>query len=138
MEASLKILFRTKDLSQVKSYLCQQWTKLLTGQVNVSDFIIAKEVRLGTYKNPPVGAQLVLKEMEKDPQITAEYAERIPYVVVYMGPQHRLKDAIVSPHELVNDSSLKLHGTYYIEKQIIPAISRLFQLVGVGKDYIKT
>ena len=49
MEASLRLLFEQRDLSAVKSYLQRQWIKVIQGRVNLSDFIFAKEVRLGSY-----------------------------------------------------------------------------------------
>lgn len=48
-EVCLKMLFRAQDLSAIKEFCRQEWTKILQGRVSVQDFIIAKEVRLGTY-----------------------------------------------------------------------------------------
>lgn len=45
LEKSIKILFETKDVSKVKSYVCRQFTKILSGKANVQDFIFAKEFR---------------------------------------------------------------------------------------------
>lgn len=45
-----RILFRTQDLSQVKDYCCDSWSKLLDNKVSIQDFIFAKEVRMGTYR----------------------------------------------------------------------------------------
>lgn len=45
-----RILFRTKDLSEVKDYCCRSWTKLLENRAPVHDFIFAKEVKMGTYR----------------------------------------------------------------------------------------
>jgi DNA polymerase zeta len=78
----------------------------------------------------PAGAILSKKKMENDARSRPNYGERVPYVVVYKGPKHRLIDAVVSPEELVNDHSLRIHGTYYITKQIIPPLARIFNLVG--------
>nr|KAJ3418660.1 DNA polymerase zeta [Polyrhizophydium stewartii] len=50
VEESLSILFRTKDLSQVKTYLYGKWTDILAGRILLKDFIIAKEVKLGKYR----------------------------------------------------------------------------------------
>lgn len=72
----------------------------------------------------------------------ALYGERVPFVVVYGGPKSRLCDLVVPPQALIRslgqyskeaDSQapkLRLHGLYYIDKQIIPALERVFQLVG--------
>lgn len=48
-DLSCRMLFRHQDLSQIKDFCRQEWTKILTGRVSVQDFIIAKEVRLGSY-----------------------------------------------------------------------------------------
>ena len=45
-----RLLFRTKDLSQVKHYCRSFWTRMLEEKVSPQDFIFAKEVRLGTYR----------------------------------------------------------------------------------------
>lgn len=45
-----RILFRSQNLSEVKDFCQRQWTRLQLGKVSIQDFIIAKEVRLGTYK----------------------------------------------------------------------------------------
>lgn len=44
LEKVLRLLFTTKDLSQVKGYLYRQWTRILTDRAAVGDFIFAKEV----------------------------------------------------------------------------------------------
>lgn len=45
-----RILFREQDLSRVKEYCCDSWSKLLDSKVSIQDFIFAKEVRMGTYR----------------------------------------------------------------------------------------
>ncbi|KAJ3294860.1 DNA polymerase zeta [Borealophlyctis nickersoniae] len=137
LEQCLKILFRTQDLSAVKEYLQRQWTKILSGRVSIQDFIVAKEVKLGTYSDngpKPAHAAVGMKRMAEDPRAEPQYGERVPYVVVHGGPGHRLVDAVFPPEELLNNRTLRLHGTYYIQKQIIPAISRVFSLIGADVE----
>ncbi|KNC96642.1 DNA polymerase (pol2) [Spizellomyces punctatus DAOM BR117] len=137
MEQCLKILFRTQDLSRVKEHLYRQWTKILSGRVSIQDFIIAKEVKLGTYSArgpPPPGALISTKKMAVDGRSEPQYGERVPYVVVHGGPGYRLIDSVVPPEELLNSRTLQLHGTYYITRQIIPALSRVFALVGADVE----
>ena len=42
------MLFRSQDLSQIKEFCRQEWTKILQGRVSIQDFVVAKEVRLGS------------------------------------------------------------------------------------------
>lgn len=50
LKSALEILFSSQDISEVKAYCQRQWRKIYEGKVSIQDFIIAKEVRLGTYK----------------------------------------------------------------------------------------
>lgn len=47
-EKALRILFKTKDVSQVKSYLIDQWTKICIGldKLPLREFIFSKEVSI--------------------------------------------------------------------------------------------
>jgi len=47
-EVVLRILFRTKELLQVKSYCQKEWTGVAMGGLSVEDFCIVGAVRLGT------------------------------------------------------------------------------------------
>jgi DNA polymerase elongation subunit (family B) len=90
-------------MSRVKEYLYEQWTKILSNRVSIQDFIIAKEVRMGTYRSLPHGAQVALAQMAKDPRSEPQYGERVPYVVVNQGPNARLKDRVTKPEVLLYD-----------------------------------
>ncbi|KAJ3341524.1 DNA polymerase zeta [Gonapodya sp. JEL0774] len=136
LEQCLKILFRTQDISMVKTFVVRQFSKIITGKVSIQDFIIAKEVRLGTYSDkgiPPPGVIVAKKKMEFDKRAEPQYGERVPFVVVNGGPDSRLYENVVSPEELLKSRSLRLNAHYYITKQIIPALARTFSLMGVGK-----
>lgn len=135
LEKSIRIMFETQDISLVKQYSQRQWTKIMKGRVNIQDFIFAKEVKLGTYsaKGPLPPAALVAKQaMQQDPRSEPLYRQRVPYVVVYGNPRARLIDLVVDPLFYMKQSpNLQLNATYYITKQIIPAMDRIFSLIGV-------
>jgi DNA polymerase zeta len=134
-EKALKILFRTSDLSLVKSYFQKQCTKILHGAISIQDFCFAKEVRLGTYSDkglPPAGALISTRKMLEDPRLEPQYGERVPYVVVSGAPGSRLIDRCVAPETLLKDGSLTLDAEYYITKNLIPPLERIFNLVGAN------
>lgn len=134
-EKALKILFRTADLSQVKSYFQKQCAKIMQGNISIQDFCFAREVRLGTYSErglPPAGALISTKKMLEDPRLEPQYGERIPYVVITGAPGSRLIDRCVAPETLLNDAQLDLDAEYYITKNIIPPLERIFNLVGAN------
>lgn len=134
-ENALKILFRTSDLSQVKSFFQAQCTKIMRGKVSIQDFCFAREVRLGKYSEkgpPPPGALISARRMLEDPRLEPQYGERVPYVVITGGPGARLIDRCVAPDVLLNDAQQELDAEYYISKNIIPPLERIFNLVGAN------
>ncbi|KAK4595861.1 hypothetical protein RGQ29_014087 [Quercus rubra] len=136
LENSLRLFFEHQNISELKAYLQRQWTRILSGRVSLQDFVFAKEVRLGTYctrssSSLPPAAIVATKAMRADPRAEPRYAERIPYVVIHGEPGARLIDMVVDPLELLAmDSPFRLNDLYYINKQIIPALQRVFGLVG--------
>ncbi|XP_057439387.1 DNA polymerase zeta catalytic subunit isoform X3 [Lotus japonicus] len=135
LEQSLRLFFEHQDLLEVKTYLQRQWKRILSGRFSLKDFIFAKEVRLGTYRarisSLPPAAIVATKAMRVDPRAEPRYGERIPYVVIHGEPGARLVDMVVDPLEvLAIDSPFRMNDLYYINKQIIPALQRVFGLVG--------
>lgn len=134
-EKSLRLLFETQDLSRVKKYFQAQCRKIMTGDVGIQDFCFAKEVKLGTYSErglPPPGALVATKKMARDERMEPQYGERVPYVVIAGAPESRLADRCVSPEVLVMDASKALDAEYYINKNLIPPLDRIFSLVGAN------
>ncbi|KAB8356553.1 hypothetical protein FH972_024135 [Carpinus fangiana] len=137
-EKALKLLFRTADLSQVKAYFQRQCKKIMTGRVSIQDFCFAREVKLGSYSNkgpPPAGALISTKRMLADPRAEPQYGERVPYIVVTGAPGARLIDRCVDPRVLLEQDggeALQLDAEYYISKNLIPPLERIFNLVGAN------
>jgi DNA polymerase zeta len=134
-EKALKLLFRTSDLGEIKKYFQQQCTKIMSGRISVQDFCFAKEVKLGTYSDrgvAPPGALIATKRMLKDPRTEPQYGERVPYVVIAGGPGARLWERCVEPERLIFDPEAELDAQYYIDKNIIPPLERIFNLVGAN------
>ena len=134
-EKALKLLFRTADLSQVKHYFQKQCMKIMTGRVSIQDFCFAREVKLGTYSDkgpPPPGALISTKRMVKDPRAEPQYGERVPYVVIAGAPGARLIDRCVAPDVLLQNDHVELDAEYYISKNLIPPLERIFSLVGAN------
>ena len=142
LEQSLRILFESKDLSRVKRYLYRQWSRIIVGKLPLDDFIFAQEVRLGTYAGGkyastlPPAARVAQMQADSDPRATAKHNERVPYVVVAGHKGDRVKDLVVPPLALMAPGSThRLNSTYYIVKQIVPALQRCFSLVGADIEH---
>lgn len=134
-EKALKIFFRTADLSQVKTYFQSQCTKIMKSKISIQDFCFAKEVKLGTYSDkgvPPPGALISMRRMLDDPRAEPQYGERVPYVVIAGAPGARLTDRCVAPEVLLHNDQNELDAEYYISKNLIPPLERIFNLVGAN------
>lgn len=138
VEKCLRILFETKNLSKVKQYVMEQFYKISANKIPLNEFIFAKEVRYGTYKNEahlPPGALLAEKKTMLDPRKEPQYRERVPYVVIRDSTKQRLKDRCISPEDFIAlyNGANKLYPDYeyYIVKALIPPLERLFNLIGV-------
>ncbi|GAA6018210.1 hypothetical protein JCM11491_005634 [Sporobolomyces phaffii] len=132
-ETCLKLLFRTSDLSQVKEYCWRQWSKLRAGDVSPQDFIIAKNVKLGSYaegRDPPPGAVVATRAMVKDHRAEPEYGERVPYILFEAAEGTKQIDRSVSPGEFLANPNYRLDVEHYIRKMMVKPLERIFDLVG--------
>lgn len=134
LEKAILILFETKDISQIKDYILDEFLKIVKNKINLQDFLFAKEVRLGTYKNEkyiPPGARLSMKRVQKDHRSEPQYKERVFYLVRKGHNKEILRDRCVSPEDFLNNAALELDSDYYINKVLIPPLERIFNLFGV-------
>jgi hypothetical protein len=134
MEAVMRILFRTRDLSEVRRFVERAWGRIWAGgrALNVADLVFAKEVRLGNYKQPPLAAVLAQRLMAQDPRARPLYAERTPYVIVDGPPAARLVDRLQHPLSLsLRPDLYRPCASYYIEVVINRPLMRVLDLMGV-------
>lgn len=134
LERSLKLLFETRDISLIKQYVQRQCMKLVEGKASIQDFIFAKEYR-GSFSYRPGACvpalELTRKMLAYDRRSEPRVGERVPYVIVYGTPGLPLIQLIRRPAEVLQDPTLRLNATYYITKQILPPLARIFSLIGI-------
>ncbi len=134
LEKSLKILFTTNDVNGVQMYLLRQFQKILDGRVSIlNDFIFAREYRgkdKYSAKSHVPSMEIAKRHIACDVRSEPKIDERVPYVVVYGPPNQPIFKLVKEPIELIRDPSLRLNAVYYIERVIIPALNRVFQLMG--------
>ncbi|XP_069090700.1 DNA polymerase zeta catalytic subunit isoform X2 [Pleurodeles waltl] len=134
LERSVKLLFETRDISQIKLYVQRQCLKLLEGKASMQDLIFAKEYRGSPSYRPGAcvpALEITRKMLAYDRRSEPRVGERVPYVIVYGTPGVPLIQLVRRPIEVLQDPSLRLNATYYITKQILPPLNRLFSLIGV-------
>ncbi|XP_041831754.1 DNA polymerase zeta catalytic subunit isoform X2 [Melanotaenia boesemani] len=134
LERSIKLLFETRDISQVKQFVQRQCVKVLDGRASMQDLTFAKEYRgSGSYRPGACvpALELTRRMMVYDRRLEPRVGERVPYVIVYGMPGVPLIQLVRRPMEVLQDPGLRLNTTYYITKQILPPLARMFQLIGV-------
>ncbi|XP_060769511.1 DNA polymerase zeta catalytic subunit isoform X2 [Neoarius graeffei] len=134
LERSVKLLFETRDISLVKQYVQRQCVKVLEGRVTVQDLTFAKEYRGSASYRPGAcvpALELTRRMMAHDRRLEPRVGERVPYVIVYGSPGVPLIQLVRRPLEVLQDPALRLNTTYYITKQILPPLARIFSLIGV-------
>nr|XP_040017164.1 DNA polymerase zeta catalytic subunit isoform X2 [Gasterosteus aculeatus aculeatus] len=134
LERSIKLLFETRDISQVKQFVQHQCMKVLDGRASMQDLTFAKEYRGSSSYRPGAcvpALELTRRMMAYDRRLEPRVSERVPYVIVYGIPGVPLIQLVRRPMEVLHDPALRLNATYYITKQILPPLARMFQLIGV-------
>ncbi|XP_045429043.1 DNA polymerase zeta catalytic subunit isoform X3 [Pipistrellus kuhlii] len=134
LERSLKLLFETRDISLIKQYVQRQCMKLMEGKASIQDFIFAKEYRGSSSYKPGAcvpALELTRKMLTYDRRSEPRVGERVPYVIIYGSPGVPLIQLVRRPVELLQDPTLRLNATYYITKQILPPLARVFSLIGI-------
>ncbi|KAL6096221.1 rev3l [Pungitius sinensis] len=134
LERSIKLLFETRDISQVKQFVQHQCMKVLDGRASLQDLTFAKEYRGSSSYRPGAcvpALELTRRMMAYDRRLEPRVSERVPYVIVYGMPGVPLIQLVRRPIEVLHDPALRLNATYYITKQILPPLARMFQLIGV-------
>uniref|UniRef100_A0A8C8FQG0 DNA polymerase zeta catalytic subunit n=1 Tax=Oncorhynchus tshawytscha TaxID=74940 RepID=A0A8C8FQG0_ONCTS len=134
LERSIKLLFETRDISQVKQFVQRQCGKVLEAKASMQDLTFAKEYRGSSSYRPGTcipALELTRRMMAYDRRLEPRAGERVPYVIVYGRPGVPLIQLVRRPLEVLQDPNLRLNATYYITKQILPPLQRIFQLIGV-------
>ena len=71
------------------------------------------------------------KMLTYDRRSEPRVGERVPYVIIYGPPGVPLIQLVRRPVEVLLDTTLRLNATYYITKQILPPLARVFSLIGI-------
>lgn len=138
METSVKILFDTKNISIVQSFITKEFEKLYRGRYLVQDLCFSRKVKMGYYKREnslPPAAYLAKELMDEDESAELQYKQTVRYVVVRSkNKKALLREKATTPRDFMKDRNLKnlqLDMEYYIMKHLIPPLNRIFNLIGI-------
>lgn len=132
MESSLRILFETSNLTLVKHYIKRQFQKILNNKLPPYDFCFYKEVKFKNYKNLPPNLLLVTEKLKADEDFYVQHKLRIPYLIINIDSQTRLKDKAILLSEFMTKYDVQeIDYMYYINRLIIPSLNRCFNLINI-------
>ncbi|EAX90713.1 DNA polymerase family B containing protein [Trichomonas vaginalis G3] len=124
-------IIKTKDIKEAEVIFKQNISKLCHNIIPIHELFFARELRLGTYKAlEPPGAFVARRQMSVDPMMEPLYGQRLQYIVVSSSPGSRLVDKVVSPEEYL-ERNMRVCTKYYVEKQLVPALGRVLETMGV-------
>jgi len=90
----------------------------------------------GSYKNKQPHIQLVEKKRKRGEQVPG-VGDRVPFVIVKGKSSRRSRELFVDRAEdpgYVLEKNLPLDTEYYVEKQILPPVLRIFESFGINRE----
>ena len=90
----------------------------------------------GSYKNKQPHIQLVEKMRERGGKVPT-VGDRVPFVIIRGKGGKKNKTLFVDraeDPEFVLENNISLDTEYYVNKQILPPVMRIFESFGVNKD----
>jgi DNA polymerase zeta len=128
----IESIFSTRNPQRAENVFREHIHRICSGRVPLNEFMFAREVRLGSYRSSiePPGAIVARRRIDADPRAGPMFGERVQYLVVSSAPGSRLVDRVVSPEEFL-DKGFRISTKYYIERQIIPALGRCLETMGI-------
>lgn len=126
------ITMGSKNLSELKRFLHESWTKMDSDGVNLQDLIFAKQVKLGYYKQQPAWGYAAEKRAEFDPMLKALYKERIKYIVVANPDSKKLKDRVIPIEVFLAGRCMPLDSRYYNENILNKALGRFLHTMNIS------
>ena len=93
-----------------------------------------------SYKNKQPHVQLVEKIKKRGGQVPG-VGDRIPFVIIQGERGSKSKELFVNRAEdpsYAREKNIPLDTEYYVEKQILPPVLRIFETFGVTKDRLYT
>lgn len=155
LENTIKLLFETKNISNVFLYLKDKLQNMYNNKVNIWNFIISREVKFGKYKNTnvlPYSAYVAYNKHIEDINFLPFYGERIGFIIVNSINKNNLDNSIsnrsinYSQNTIINKHSVKDYLLYfkdfnilkncvnynlYLKNFIYPPMNRIFNFYNI-------
>lgn len=124
----LKQILHDRDVPGAIAYCKRVISDLLTNRLDISHLIISKSFSRAEedYAGKQAHIELVKRMRLRDPATAPVVGDRIPYVIVQAAKKAKQFEKTEDPIYAL-ENSVPLDTTYYLEKQIVPPLERLFE-----------
>ncbi|XP_022117950.2 DNA polymerase zeta catalytic subunit isoform X1 [Pieris rapae] len=134
LQRSLCELFESGDMSRVKQLVCKVLTQLAESSLPPRDLFFTREYHgpggyRATAAAPP--NEIAKRLLTRDSRSAPRTSERVSWLVCAGAPATPLVKLARSPQELLRDTSLVPHISYYATRAILPPLHRCLSLLGV-------
>lgn len=129
-ESVLKIILGEGDFKRAQALVTDVVSLLRSNQAPLADVIISTAItkEIGQYES--VGPHVAAAKRMKERGVAVGAGTRVAYVVV-KGKEKAVRDRVRLVDEARQDS---YDGEYYINNQVIPAVEKIFEVIGVDID----
>ena len=135
LKQALHILFKSRDISSVKTFVQNQFLKIIKSKISIQDYIFAKEYRGRDSYRPGAcvpALEIAKRRIKTDSRNEPLVGERVQYVICYGTPGLPLIQLVHEPADILFSNNLQINTIYYITKAIVPPLQRVFGLMGVN------
>jgi DNA polymerase I len=133
MKTVLSLLLEKGDVEQASEYMKDLIKDLRNNRITVDRLVQTRSLskRPQEYKGRQPHLELYHKIKERDPASAPQIGDRVPFVITHG------KGLLVERAEdptYVTENDIRIDHDYYINRQIIPPVRRIFEALGLGID----
>lgn len=133
MTTVLRLLLEMGDVEEASSYMKTLIDDLRNNRTPVEKLIQTRTLskRPGEYKGRQPHLELYKKLKDRDPAGAPQVGDRVPFVITH--GKGLLVERAEDP-DYVRENGLRIDHDYYIRRQILPPVRRIFEALDLGVD----
>lgn len=133
MKKVLSLLLENGDVEQASEYIKELIKNLRNNRIPIEKLVQTRSLskRPEEYKGRQPHLELYYKIKERDPGGAPQIGDRVPFVITQgkgLLVERAEDPAYTSEHDL------RIDHEYYIHRQVIPPVRRIFEALGLGVD----
>jgi len=132
-EDVLKIILGTGDFKKAQAHVSDVVAKLRANEVRIEDVTISTALTKNISQYESKGPHVAAAQRMKDKGAIVGGGTRVTYVII--KGKGLIRDKVRLPEEI---KQTEYDGDYYVNNQVLPAVDKIFEVVGVDIDSATT